>query len=65
MKTRYDAQSDSFYVRFADAPVFESEEVRPGVVFDYDQEGRIVAVEILEASEHLTENADLRQSSAA
>jgi uncharacterized protein YuzE len=65
MKTHYDAQVDALYMRFADAPVVESEEVRPGIVFDFDAEGRIVAVEILDASEHLASGADLRGLSAA
>jgi uncharacterized protein YuzE len=45
MKTQYDPESDALYVRFADAAVVDSDEVRPGVVFDFDAEGRIVAVE--------------------
>lgn len=65
MKTHYDAEADALYVRFADAPVIESEEVRPGVVFDFDATGRIVAVEILDASEHLARGADLQTLSAA
>jgi uncharacterized protein YuzE len=65
MKARYDAEADALYVRFAEASVIESEEVRPGVVFDYDDQGRIVAVEILDASEHLASGADLRHLSAA
>lgn len=65
MKARYDSEADALYVRFADVPVIESEEVRPGVVFDYDGEGRIVAVEILDASEHLASGADLQRLSAA
>lgn len=65
MKTKYDQEVDALYVRFAEAPVSESEEVRPGIVFDYDAEGRIVAVEILDASEHLASGADLRTLTAA
>ena len=65
MKARYDAEADALYVRFADAAVIESEEVRPGVVLDYDDQGRIVAVEILDASEHLASGADLQRLSAA
>jgi uncharacterized protein YuzE len=65
MKTLYDAEADALYVRFADAPVIESEEVRPGIVFDFDAEGRIIAVEILDASEHLASSADLQTLSAA
>ena len=65
MKARYDAEADALYLRFADAAVIESEEVRPGVVLDYDDQGRIVAVEILDASEHLARGADLQRLSAA
>jgi uncharacterized protein YuzE len=50
MKTLYDAEADALYVRFADAPVVESEEVSEGVVFDLDADGRIVAIEVLDAS---------------
>ncbi len=59
MKTSYDPEADALYVRFADADVIESEEVRPGFVLDYDAQGRIVAVEILDVSEHLASGADL------
>ncbi|MPR11848.1 DUF2283 domain-containing protein [Microvirga tunisiensis] len=65
MRTHYDAEADALYVRFTEAKVSESEEVRPGIVFDFDESGRIVAVEILDASEHLAQGADLRTLSAA
>lgn len=65
MKSRYDAQTDALYIRFAEAPVVESEEVRPGIVLDFDADGRIVAVEILDASEHLASDADLAHLTAA
>ena len=65
MKSRYDADADALYVRFADAAVVESEEVRPGFILDYDADGRVVAVEILDASEHLANGADLRHLTAA
>lgn len=65
MKTHYDAEADALYLRFADAPVIESEELRPGIIFDFDADGRIVAVEILDASEHLASGTDLEALSAA
>jgi uncharacterized protein YuzE len=46
-------------VRFADAAVVESEEVSEGVVLDCDAEGRIVAIEVLEARRHLASGATL------
>ena len=65
MRTSYDREADALYVRFTEAPVIESEEVRPGIVLDYDAHGRIIAVEILDASEHLASGADLQGLSAA
>ena len=57
MKTIYDAASDALYVRFAEATVVESEEVSDGVIFDYDADGRIVAIELLDASKHVAAGA--------
>jgi uncharacterized protein YuzE len=59
MKTLYDAESDALYLRFSDARAVESEEVSEGVVLDYDAEGRIVSIELLDASKHLAAGAQL------
>jgi uncharacterized protein YuzE len=57
MKTIYDAESDALYVRFAESAVVESEEVSAGVVLDFDADGRIVAIELLNASKHVAVGA--------
>jgi uncharacterized protein YuzE len=59
MKTTYDPDVDALYVRFADAPVVESEEVSTGVVLDFDAEGRIVAIEVLDARKQISAGAKL------
>ena len=59
MNSRYDHEADILYVRFADAEIVESEEVSPGVVLDFDAEGRIVAVEFQKAEAHLSRGVDL------
>ncbi len=45
----YDPEADAIAVRFAPegARYAESEEVAPGVVLDYDTEGRVIGVELL------------------
>lgn len=58
MKTLYDPDTDALYVRFGDAKIVESEEVAPGMVIDFDSEGRIVALEVLDARRHLTAGAE-------
>jgi uncharacterized protein YuzE len=53
MKMTYDQQGDVAYIKLTDGPVAESEEVAPGVVLDFDAEGRVLAVEFLPASKVL------------
>ena len=65
MKTRYDPDSDALCLRLADAAIVDSEEVSPGVVLDFDAEGRVVAIEILDASEQVARGADFRRLTAA
>jgi uncharacterized protein YuzE len=50
MRVRVDQSADAVYVNLSDAVVAESEEVADGIVVDFDAEGRIVGVEILDAS---------------
>lgn len=50
MKVIYDPEVDVLRIHFSSNAVFESDEDKPGVIFDYDAEGRIVGLEILEAS---------------
>jgi uncharacterized protein YuzE len=59
MKTRYDPEADAFYVRFSEADIVESEEVSAGIVLDFDGDGRIVAIEVLDASKQLSSGANL------
>ncbi|MET0744345.1 MAG: DUF2283 domain-containing protein [Microvirga sp.] len=59
MKTRYDSEADALYVRFADSQVVESEEVSPGIVLDFDADGKIVAIEFLGAATQIAAAADL------
>ena len=51
MKIKYDQQADAIYIRLRAGTVAESEEVRPGVVFDFDAEGRVLGIEMLDVSE--------------
>ena len=49
----YDPEVDAAYIRFSAGKVEESEEVTAGIVLDYDEEGRIVGMEVLNARQHL------------
>ena len=47
MRLKVDKESDALYFRFDEASIVDSEEVRPGVVLDFDQDGKVVGVEFL------------------
>lgn len=53
MKFRYDKRKDALAIRFADDKYAESDEVQNGVIFDYDANGKILGIEILDASKKL------------
>lgn len=56
MKATYDARTDTLSIILkADARVAESDEDKPGVILDYDEEGNLVSLEILDASKRVTE----------
>lgn len=51
MKFHYYAETDSLYIDLADRPGVESREVAPGVVLDFDAAGRLVGMDIDQASQ--------------
>ncbi len=53
MTIQIDSKADTAYLRLIEGPPFESEEVADGVVLDYDEAGRLVAIELLNVSKNL------------
>lgn len=53
MDWRYDPEADAAYLKLEEAKVVESDETAQGVVVDYDADGRIVGIEVLNASRRL------------
>ena len=47
IKLKYDRSSDALYIRVKESRIADSEEVIPGVIVDYDEQGEIVGIEIL------------------
>ena len=50
MKFKYYAETDSLYIDLAERPSADSREAAPGVVLDFDAEGRLVGIDIDHAS---------------
>jgi len=53
MKLHYYPETDSLYIDLADRSSVDSREIGEGLVVDYDDEGRIVGLDIQHASEQL------------
>ncbi|HKZ83059.1 MAG TPA: DUF2283 domain-containing protein [Anaerolineae bacterium] len=53
MKVRIDSEDDALYFELDDAEIVESEEVQPGIILDFDNDGRLVGIEILDLSTRL------------
>lgn len=56
MKVRYDRKTDTLSLVLRDnVAVFESDEDKPGVILDYDKDGNLISLEILDASRRVTD----------
>ncbi len=53
MKLHYYSETDSLYVELIDRASVESREVTPGVVLDLDDKGRLVGIDIDQASKNV------------
>ncbi|MBI3042464.1 MAG: DUF2283 domain-containing protein [Betaproteobacteria bacterium] len=60
MKVRFDQKSDALYFRLDESPIVESEEVKPGVILDFNAKNQVVGVEILKVKERVPE-ANLKE----
>ena len=55
MKVIYDKETDSLSIILREGKVAESDEVSDGLIFDYDRVGRLLSLELLDASEKVNE----------
>ena len=53
MKIIYDPEVDIMEIIFCETTIAESDEDENGMIFDYDKEGKVVAIEILDASQRV------------
>lgn len=62
MKVIYDPEVDTLRIIFTAGAIEESDEEKPGVIIDYDPNGNMVAMEILDASKRLDNPRSLEYS---
>ena len=56
IRTSYDPEVDILAIRFAPPGHYvESEEVAPGVVLDFDKDGRVIGIEVQDVRERMAE----------
>ena len=55
MRVIYDAQTDTLTIILSEASVAESDEDKPGIILDYDVDGNVVSLEVLDASRRVVQ----------
>jgi uncharacterized protein YuzE len=53
VKVIYDKETDTLSIILREGKVADSEEPRPGLILDYDKAGRLISIELLDASEQV------------
>ena len=53
MKVTYDEEADALYMTLQEAEYYESDEIKEGLIIDYDEKGNVVGIEIVGASTYL------------
>ena len=54
MKIRYDEEANALYIKLQDSRYYESDEIQDGFILDYDAEGNIIGIEILDVDKYLS-----------
>ncbi|MSQ97111.1 MAG: DUF2283 domain-containing protein [Gemmataceae bacterium] len=53
MKVIYDRETDTLSIILRAGKVAESDETREGLILDYDKSGKLISLELLDASEQV------------
>ena len=54
MKIEYSKEVDALYIRFRQAVIADCVDIEEGVTVDLDEQGHIVGIELLDASDRLS-----------
>ncbi|MFI5387893.1 MAG: DUF2283 domain-containing protein [Fimbriimonadales bacterium] len=53
MRVHFDEKADALYFRLDDSKIVESEEMRPGIVLDFNERNQVVGIEILRVKDRV------------
>ncbi len=54
MRLRVDHKNDAIYFRLDESAIVDSEEIKPGVILDYDANDNVVGIELLGVSKRVS-----------
>lgn len=54
MKLKVDHDNDALYFRLDESAIVESEEIRPGIILDYDSNDNVIGIEMLGLSKRVS-----------
>ena len=54
MKIEYSKEADAIYVYFKEDFVEKSKEIEDGIVIDFDKNGQLIGIEVLDASKRFS-----------
>jgi uncharacterized protein YuzE len=57
MKLHFDKDADALYLKLDESAIIESEEVRPGVVLDFNSSDQVVGIELLGIGKRVSADA--------
>ena len=61
MKIEFDHMADALYVQLTEGEIEKTEEIKPGMILDYDASGKVLGLELL----YVSKRAELPMKKAA
>jgi uncharacterized protein YuzE len=55
MRVKIDKESDTLYFRLDESRIVDSEEIKPGIILDYDSNNKVVGIEFLNISDRASQ----------
>ncbi len=55
MRLKVDLKSNALYLRLDESAIVDSEQIKPGVILDYDEKNNVVGIELLNIRERVNE----------
>ncbi len=53
MRVSFDEKSNAIYIRFDESKIIESEEIKPGIILDFNEEDQVVGIEVLKVANRI------------